>query len=495
MNELTKEATTMTEQPNGDHETQSEAHAEGDETSSSRSYGRRALMLGAATAGVGAAASLVAGSEPAGADTPDSGAKKVVLSKANTATGTTSVSMAVDGDSGIEGIDTSSAGGYGVYGTSENGTGIYGTITGDTSGHFAVQGSDQSTGEGGGAGVGGASTNGTGIYGISTNATGVYGIHSSGPGTGVAGIDNSGVTGSNGVLGSSSSGNGVSGESSTGFGVYGNSTGVEAIGIYGNAPAANGNGVYGAAVGEGGLGVAGVATAENAYGVYGYAQGTGASYGVYAYSKNSDALSVSGNAAVSGSLSKGGGSFKIDHPVEPEDKYLLHSFVESPDMMNVYNGNVVLDDNGKATVELPEWFEALNRDFRYQLTAIGAPTVVYISDEIVDGAFSIAGGNAHQKVSWQVTGIRQDAWANANRIPVEVDKKAEDRGRYLHPELFGGEEITSLANAVAVIFRHSDTSLMGRPNVENVDPNTNARTPSGLPLFDAPALRHLSQMQ
>ncbi len=46
-----------------------------------------------------------------------------------------------------------------------------------------------------------------------------------------------------------------------------------------------------------------------------------------------------------------------------------------------------------------------------------------------------------------MTGVRQDAWANANRIPVEVDKPEEDQGRYLHPQLFGGESITEIANA------------------------------------------------
>jgi hypothetical protein len=45
------------------------------------------------------------------------------------------------------------------------------------------------------------------------------------------------------------------------------------------------------------------------------------------------------------------------------------------------------------------------------------------------------------KVSWQVTGIRQDAWANAHRIPVEELKSGKERGSYLHPELYGaGEE-------------------------------------------------------
>ena len=190
-----------------------------------------------------------------------------------------------------------------------------------------------------------------------------------------------------------------------------------------------------------------------AYGIYG---STASGYCVYAYCDEANggtALYANGNAAVTGSLSKGGGSFKIDHPLDPGSKYLLHSFVESPDMMNVYNGTVVMDSQGRANVELPEWFEALNRDYRYSLTALdrAAPNL-HISARVAHGQFSIAGGNADQEVSWQVTGIRQDAWANANRIPVEVDKPEEDRGRYLHPELFGdGEPITSLARARRVL--------------------------------------------
>src|SRR5262249_61136694 len=43
-----------------------------------------------------------------------------------------------------------------------------------------------------------------------------------------------------------------------------------------------------------------------------------------------------GDVSISGNLSKGGGSFKIDHPLDPENKYLYHSFVESPDMKNIH---------------------------------------------------------------------------------------------------------------------------------------------------------------
>lgn len=139
-----------------------------------------------------------------------------------------------------------------------------------------------------------------------------------------------------------------------------------------------------------------------------------------------------GDVRVQGTLSKGAGSFMIDHPLDPENKYLYHSFVESPDMMNVYNGNIQLNNNGEAIVELPEWFETLNKEFRYQLTCIGGYAPVYIADEISSNSFKISGGTQGMKISWQVTGIRQDPYANKNRIPLEVEKSDEEKGHYLH---------------------------------------------------------------
>jgi hypothetical protein len=143
-----------------------------------------------------------------------------------------------------------------------------------------------------------------------------------------------------------------------------------------------------------------------------------------------------GPVEIVGPLTKPLGSFKIDHPLDPENMYLYHSFVESPDMMNIYNGNVVLDDRGEAWIELPKWFEALNRDFRYQLTCIGGFAEVYVADEVRDNRFRIAGGAPGMKVSWQVTGIRHDPVADANRIPVEEYKRPEYRGKYLYPEAY-----------------------------------------------------------
>jgi hypothetical protein len=152
-------------------------------------------------------------------------------------------------------------------------------------------------------------------------------------------------------------------------------------------------------------------------------------------------VSVAGNLAVAGNLNVTGAKhFKIDHPLDPANKYLYHASVESPDMMNIYNGTAVLDAKGEAQIKLPDWFEALNRDFRYQLSCVGGFAPVYVAQEIENNSFRIAGGTSGLKVSWQVTGIRHDAYAEAHPSPVEVEKPAGDRGRYLHPELFGASQ-------------------------------------------------------
>lgn len=147
-----------------------------------------------------------------------------------------------------------------------------------------------------------------------------------------------------------------------------------------------------------------------------------------------------GDVQVTGTLTKGGGSFKIDHPLDPENKYLSHSFVESPDMMNIYNGNITTDHKGMATVELPDYFDSLNRDFRYQLTVVGQFAQAIVAEEVKDNRFTIQTSAPGVKVSWQVTGVRQDAWANKNRIMVEETKSESERGHYLHPEAFGKPE-------------------------------------------------------
>jgi hypothetical protein len=96
-------------------------------------------------------------------------------------------------------------------------------------------------------------------------------------------------------------------------------------------------------------------------------------------------------------------------------------------MKNVYDGLAILNENGTAWVQLPEWFEALNEDFRYQPTCTGGFSPVYIAEETTDNRFKIAGGNPGMKVSWQITGIRQDPFAIVNPIPIEKEKPSEKR--------------------------------------------------------------------
>jgi hypothetical protein len=301
------------------------------------------------------------------------------------------------------GVAGHSEGGAGLYGGSDSGDGVYGRSED-------------------GYGMAAYSYNGHGVYSFSHNSHGVYGESLYGVGVCGNGYHRHGVAGTSvnayGVYGLSHAGDGVVGWSESGAGVFGES--VYYDGVHGES--SSGVGVFG----------------KSRYSYAAFLQGD---------------VHVTGNLRIDGDLSKGGGSFKIDHPLDPANKYLHHSFVESPDMKNVYDGIVVLDDKGEAEVDLPDWFGALNKEYRYQLTAIGAPGPnLYIAKEILEtdadyaspttikknqSSFKIAGGTSGMKVSWQVTGIRKDPWANAHRVQVEQDKPAKERSYYMHPDLYG----------------------------------------------------------
>jgi hypothetical protein len=151
----------------------------------------------------------------------------------------------------------------------------------------------------------------------------------------------------------------------------------------------------------------------------------------------------SGDLNVTGAISAPVKNFRIDHPLDPTHKYLYHSSIESSEMLNIYSGNASLDYAGEAVVTLPEWFEALNNDLRYQLTAIGgAAPNLHIAQEVSEHQFRIGGGTAGLRVSWQVTGVRHDAYALAHPPKVEVDKPESERGRYQNPEAFGEPRLT-----------------------------------------------------
>jgi len=366
----------------------------------------------------------------------------------------------------------------GVYGSSSSGTGT---------GVYALGGLFGVDATGIAYGVRGISPSGTGVYGNSSSGTGVLAYSSSGPGVvasgGTYGGDFTGTGG--GSYGVSATGGGYGGYfTGTGFGSYGVYATGESRGFFGGATSSSSNPTIGCSADAvntsfgdayGGF-FTGSSTSGTSYGVYGRAlsgygvyglggpygvRGEGSTHGVYGVAHNNGGYGVygsnggnsgtwagyfsgdthmTGNLEVIGFIFKPGGGFKIDHPTDPANKYLYHSFVESPDMKNIYDGVVTIDAKGEATVTLPDWFGAVNKDFRYQLTCIGGFAPVYVADKIKNNRFRIAGGTPGLEVSWQITGIRQDAYASAHRIPVEEVKSDKERGKYLHPKEQGVSE-------------------------------------------------------
>lgn len=291
--------------------------------------------------------------------------------------------------------------------------------------------------------------NGTGISGVTGNG-GSYGVFA----------ENNGAAGSAGAMrahGHENHGVVASTTSAVTNAVHGVNTAFVGTAVFGRSTNA-GNGVSGIADGDGGYGVTGFGLAGGAVGVYGYtdalvgsgvfgqAAATGLVYGVYGSAATTSGYGVysSGHAYVEGDLTVTGAitgatkDFRIDHPLDPAQKFLSHSCVESDDRRTVYDGEVTLDAKGEATVTLPAWFGALNRDPRYQLTAIGtAARDLHVKARIANNRFTIAGGEAGQAVSWQVAAVRQDAYARAHPLAVEAAKTGAERGRYLHPDAHG----------------------------------------------------------
>lgn len=362
-------------------------------------------------------------------------------------------------DAGVYGFNTSATGnavwgfsatGVGTYGQSNTGIGLKGFsdsgrgIAGFSTSNDGVGGFANASGKSGVYGENPAA-NGTGVYGVG-GGNGVYGQTGSATNAGVYGFNTS-ATG-NGVWGFSATGTGTYGQSGTGVGLRGYSE--SGIGIYGTANATNGVGI------KGEVSVVGTAVQAINNATSGFADGllavtkSQSAVGIWARNlatNGGTAGRFDGAVAINGNLTKSSGSFKIDHPLDPANKYLYHSFVESPDMMNIYNGNVTTDAGGEAEITMPEWFDALNSDFRYQLTVIGTFAQVIVAEEIKDNRFKIRTSLPNVKVSWQVTGVRQDAWAKKNRIPVEEAKPEPERGTYLHPELFNQSKEKSVEYA------------------------------------------------
>ncbi len=249
----------------------------------------------------------------------------------------------------------------------------------------------------------------TAVYATSTNGIGTYA-----------------VSGTNAA---------VYGYSNDDYGVDGRS--FSTVGVYGQSYSSAGMLAYGPYIG---IQANSTGSDANRQAVRGDNNGSATGYAGLFY----------GTTWVAGTFYKNAGAFRIDHPLDPANKYLNHSFVESPDMKNIYDGVVTTDAAGNATVELPAWFEALNKDFRYQLTVIGQFAQAIISEKIKDNRFSIKTDKPNVEVSWQVTGIRHDPYAEQNRIPVEEMKPADLRGLYVYPEGFDRPHAASIAGQMGL---------------------------------------------
>jgi hypothetical protein len=299
----------------------------------------------------------------------------------------------------------------------------------------------------GGDGVSINSESGTSIVAESLNPSSTAWLGNFGAGAAI--VAASGISGGSGsgISVTSNSGMGLFASSDLGEGIVADSTSNTALGASSEAgTGVDAYSIVGPAVAASSDGQAVVAQSTSQSAIVGYGN-PNASAAVFSNMRWRPALgggSITlyqaaeffGNVSITGSFTVSGTKgFRIDHPVEPKKKWLHHAAVESDVMKNMYDGIVSLDSSGRAVVRLPKWFEALNKDFRYLLTAIGtsAPNL-YVSREIRDGKFSIAGGKSKMKVSWQVTGIRQDAWARTHPFATEEPKSEGERGCSICPE-------------------------------------------------------------
>ena len=329
--------------------------------------------------------------------------------------------------------------------------GIYSKITGTNGFPTALFGSSEGVNVQENYGVYGRALNGIINFGVtgqaSSNANTNYGVYGF-----AGGLGDGQITSANyGVVGSS--GENLEGNN---YGVFGQVVGeskrnnIAIVGV--NAATGVGSNAknYGALISSNGN-----STIPSNFGVYTEAiqNNSANNYGIYSlvtpgansFSGYFDGnVQIIGNLNVTGNISKGAGTFKIDHPLDPYNKYLVHSFVESPEMMNLFSGNITTDSNAVAVVKLPEYFQVANKNFKYQLTVIGKFAQAIISEEIKENVFVIKTSVPNTKVSWQVTTVRADKYAEKNRVIPEEDKI--EKGTLLHPELYDQNAIKAEHN-------------------------------------------------
>jgi hypothetical protein len=297
--------------------------------------------------------------------------------------------------------------------------GVYGKNYGTTNLGYGIRGEH----DGGGYGVYGTSVSGRGVYGLASSTTGVnfgvYGQTNSRTGIAVYGI-NSAVY----VPGTNARAAVFEVTSQQGTAVRGSALSTEGSSY----------GVIGEVYSSGwGVGVKGDASETGyGYGIWGVGGEDGGEYGEYAGYFLGDVY-VTDHFEVGGTK-----SFTIDHPHDPNNKYLSHFCIEGPEPYNLYRGTATLDESGLAWVSLPDYFEAINIDFSYQLTAVGAPMPdLHIGAPISDGKFLVSGGAPGKQVCWEVTARRNDPYVRDKGYQAERPKPEYERGTYIYPQGYG----------------------------------------------------------
>ena len=150
-------------------------------------------------------------------------------------------------------------------------------------------------------------------------------------------------------------------------------------------------------------------------------------------------INSSGNVAIAGSLSKGSGSFKIDHPLESKkDTHdLVHSFIEGPQADLIYRGKVDLVD-GQAEVNIDTEAGMTEGTFVLLNTNVQCFTTNESNWDLVKGSVSgniltIESQNTSSTatISWMVVGERQDQhmidtdWTDDNGKIIVEPRKVE----------------------------------------------------------------------
>jgi len=387
-----------------------------------------------------------------------------------------------NGSMGIFGVSTAATGNtYGGHfsSASTDGWGVWGWASASTGTTFGMVGlSNSSSGTGvfgrasslGGVSYGGRfesdSTLGHGVFGrasastgtnygarfeaASTSGRGVFGYAIANSGTTYGGYFQSDSTGGRAVLGWATAGSGAThggsfeSASTSGRGVYGlaSASNGATYGVFGLTTSPDGRGVFGSAnSGFGGTnGVRGESNSPDGRGVLGFASASnGTNYGVRGQSDSPNGYGVYSVGAFGASGTK---TFRIDHPSNPENMYLLHYSTESPEPMNFYSGVTVTDAQGVAWIQLPNYFGEINKDFRYTLTVVDDTdsdifVQAKVAREIRDNRFKIRTSAPRVKVSWRIEAVRNDRWVQEYGAPIEVEKVGREMGRYQHPELYG----------------------------------------------------------